>query len=48
MCIREDKEPLAGVEAGRNAALVAIPGRTVTDERRVAEGKEVALWDELV
>ena len=48
MLICGDKEPLADVEAGRNATLVAIIGRTATDERRVAERKEVALRDGLV
>jgi predicted dehydrogenase len=42
-CIREDKEPLSNVDAGRNATLMAILGRTAIHERRVAEWKEVAL-----
>ena len=40
--IREDTEPLAGIEAGRNATLMAILGRTAIHERRVVEWDEVA------
>ncbi|MBI4603340.1 MAG: Gfo/Idh/MocA family oxidoreductase [Planctomycetes bacterium] len=39
--IREDKEPLANVDAGRNATLMAILGRTAIHERRVAEWREM-------
>jgi predicted dehydrogenase len=42
-CVRQDKEPLADVRAGRHATLMAILGRTAIRERRVAEWKEVAL-----
>jgi hypothetical protein len=42
-CIREDQEPLANVDAGRNATLMAILGRTAIHERRVAEWNDVAL-----
>jgi len=42
-CVREDKEPLANVDAGRNATLMAILGRTAIHERRAAEWKEVAM-----
>jgi myo-inositol 2-dehydrogenase / D-chiro-inositol 1-dehydrogenase len=42
-CIREDQEPLANVEAGRNATLMAILGRTAIHERRVAEWSDVAI-----
>jgi predicted dehydrogenase len=41
-CIREDREPLANVEAGRNATLMAILGRTAIHERRTAEWTEIA------
>ena len=41
--IREDKEPLANVDAGRHATLMALLGRTAIHEKRVAEWKEVAL-----
>ena len=41
-CIREDKEPLANVDAGRNATLMAILGRTAIHERRAVEWKEIA------
>lgn len=41
-CIREDKEPLSNVDAGRHATLMAILGRTAIHERRVVEWKEVA------
>jgi len=39
--IREDKEPLANVDAARNATLMAILGRTAIHERRVVEWKEM-------
>jgi predicted dehydrogenase len=42
-CVREDREPLANVEAGRNATLMAILGRLAIHQRRVAEWSEVAL-----
>ena len=42
-CIREGKEPLSNVDAGRNATLMAILGRTAIHERRVAEWKELDL-----
>jgi predicted dehydrogenase len=42
-CIRQDKEPLSNVDAGRNATLMAILGRTAIHERRVAEWKELDL-----
>lgn len=41
--IREDQEPLANVDAGRRATLMAILGRTAIYERRAVEWKEVAL-----
>lgn len=41
--IRENTEPLANVDAGRSATLMAILGRTAIHERRVAEWEEVAL-----
>ena len=40
--IREDKEPLANVDAGRLATLMSILGRTAIHERRVVEWPEVA------
>jgi predicted dehydrogenase len=39
--IREDKEPLANVDAARNATLMAILGRTAIHDRRVVEWKEM-------
>ena len=42
-CVREDREPLANVEAGRNATLMAILGRTAIHEKRTVEWNEVAL-----
>ncbi len=42
-CVRNDKEPLANVEAGRNATLMAIMGRTAIHEKRVVEWEDVAL-----
>lgn len=41
--IREDKEPLSNVDAGRAATLMAILGRTAIHERRVVEWSEVAV-----
>ena len=41
--IREDKEPLANVDAGRHATLMSLLGRTAIHEKRVVEWKEVAL-----
>jgi hypothetical protein len=41
--IRDDKEVLANVDAGRHATLMAILGRTAIHERRVVEWREVAL-----
>ena len=41
--IREDKEPLANVDAGRHATLMSILGRTAIHQKRVVEWKEVAL-----
>jgi predicted dehydrogenase len=41
-CVRNDREPLSNLEAGRNATLMAILGRTAIHERRVAEWTEVA------
>ncbi len=41
--IREDKEPLCNVDAGRVATLMAILGRTAIHERRVVEWDEVAV-----
>jgi len=40
-CIREGKKPLCGVEAGRNAALVALLGRMAIDEGRVVTMKQL-------
>jgi len=42
-CVRKDKKPLADIDAGRLATLMAILGRTAIYERRVVEWKEVAL-----
>jgi len=42
-CIREDKEPLANIEAGRNATLMAILGRTAIHEKRAVDWSEVAI-----
>jgi myo-inositol 2-dehydrogenase/D-chiro-inositol 1-dehydrogenase len=42
-CVREDKEPLANIEAGRHATLMALLGRTAIHERRIVEWREVAL-----
>jgi predicted dehydrogenase len=39
--IREDREPLANVEAGRNATLMAILGRTAIAEGRVVPWSEM-------
>jgi myo-inositol 2-dehydrogenase/D-chiro-inositol 1-dehydrogenase len=39
--IREDREPLSNIDAGRNATLTAILGRTAIHERRVVEWKEM-------
>jgi myo-inositol 2-dehydrogenase/D-chiro-inositol 1-dehydrogenase len=47
-CIRNDKEPLSNVDAGRNATLTAILGRTAIHERRVVEWREVALDEKRV
>jgi len=41
--IREDKEPLANVDAGRHATCMALLGRTAIHEKRAVEWKEVAL-----
>ncbi len=41
--IREDREPLANVDAGRAATLMAILGRTAIHERRVVDWAEVAI-----
>ena len=41
--VRNDKEPLANVDAGRHATLMAILGRTAIHEKRVVEWKEVSL-----
>ncbi len=41
--IRNDKEPLCNVDAGRHATLMAILARTAIHEKRVVEWKEVAL-----
>lgn len=41
--IREDKEPLANIEAARNATLMAILGRTAIHEKRVVNWSEVAI-----
>jgi predicted dehydrogenase len=42
-CVRQRKRPLCDVEAGRNATLMAILGRTAIHEKRVVEWSEVAL-----
>lgn len=42
-CVRNDREPLSNLEAGRNATLMAILGRTAIHEKRVARWEEVAL-----
>ena len=42
-CVREDREPLSNVDAGRWATLTAILGRTAIYEQRVVEWSEVAL-----
>lgn len=42
-CIRQDKEPLANIEAGRNATLMAILGRTAIQKRRQVEWEELTL-----
>jgi len=41
--IRDDREPLANVDAGRHATLMSILGRTAIHERRVVEWSEVAI-----
>ena len=41
--IREDKEPLCNVDAGRHATLMSILGRTAIYENRSVDWKEVAL-----
>jgi predicted dehydrogenase len=41
-CVRSKKEPLANVDAGVNATLMAVLGRIAIHEKRVAEWKEVA------
>ena len=42
-CVRNNRETLANVEAGRNATLMAILGRTAIHENRIVEWKEIAL-----
>jgi predicted dehydrogenase len=42
-CVRNDKEPLSNVDAGRHATLMSILGRIAIHEKRVAEWSEVAL-----
>ncbi len=42
-CIRQDKEPLANIEAGRVATLMAILGRTAIQKRRQVEWEELTL-----
>jgi predicted dehydrogenase len=42
-CVRNDTEPLCNVDAGRNATLMSILGRTAIYEKRQATWKEVAL-----
>jgi hypothetical protein len=41
-CVRNDKEPWSNVDAGRNATLMSILGRTAIYEKRVAEWTEVS------